>query len=296
MREGALTVEIGQMDRENQRFDHLGHVAQVWDQEKGIVYLAKERAPVLEKNKGRGICDEFCASVPIGFEEAKAGEWFLKPGCGMLRKKDGPYRFTESYEFLPLKGQVEQKGNCISFWSESSCVRGYNYFYEKRFQLSGRTLEISYHMRNRGNRPFSWQSYGHNFFLPGTADCGGLCLDLRGMPVKGLTLSCGNDVLTKETARYGDKRKSYRVRTVPQEPSLYVAEMEPDRGGSRFGAGYCYQLRSRDGSPLLREQGDFEPVKCKVWIDENCLCPEVFVEAHLAPEQDFYWKKQYTFL
>ena len=82
----GLCCQIDQMNEDNQRFDHAGYVKQVFYN--GIPYLSEEMEPILLSNKGRGICSEFGASHPLGFEEAKAGGWFLKIGCGMLRRTE----------------------------------------------------------------------------------------------------------------------------------------------------------------------------------------------------------------
>ena len=80
-----LLVEIGRMGMLNQRFDHLGYVHQIWEKNSKISYLSEEPRPFPEENKGIGICEEFCASRPIGFDEAQEGDWFITPGCGILK-------------------------------------------------------------------------------------------------------------------------------------------------------------------------------------------------------------------
>ena len=85
------TYDILKMNRENQRFDHLGHVGQV--RNNGRVFLSEEKEPAVFCNKGKGICSEFTASRPVGFTDAEIGEYFLKIGCGLLRKTDENYSF-----------------------------------------------------------------------------------------------------------------------------------------------------------------------------------------------------------
>lgn len=87
-------VVVEPMDRSQRRFDHAGTVRQVIRKNDGCCYLTRER---LEKGgycMGVGICSEFCASAPIGYQEAGAGEYYLKPGVGKFKKRGLPTGYS----------------------------------------------------------------------------------------------------------------------------------------------------------------------------------------------------------
>jgi len=110
---------------------------------------------------GRGICNEYkCASDM----EAAVGEYFLKPGVGLLLKeKDEPYRFMSSYKEKPLKIDVSQAGNAVTFVTQPMPCGGYALRQEKRLTAAGNRLEMKIRLENAGEKDFVGEEYCHNF-------------------------------------------------------------------------------------------------------------------------------------
>ncbi len=278
-----LLVEIGRMGMLNQRFDHLGYVHQIWEKNSKISYLSEEPRPFPEENKGIGICEEFCASRPIGFDEAQEGDWFIKPGCGILKKKGGKYSFENVYEFKPLEIQEKITEEEICFQTVQEELRGYGYVYEKKFFMAGESLCIQHKMENTGTRVLDWQSYAHNFFLPGAEDCRGFRLHSSYGKTGDWELLSGDDILKKNG-------EFLEVAAVPQKAPLYILRTEAHGKG-----GYQYMLMNPEKKRFVTEEGDFVPEKFKVWISRNCFCPEIFLQAKIEPGETFSWERRYSF-
>lgn len=113
-----------------------------------------------------GPVEEFMA---IGFEEAKAGDLFLKIGVGMLRKPDElPYRFSNLYEIAnPGRWIIRQKADRVEFVHELTDEGGYAYTYLKTVRLTkGKPeLVLEHSLKNTGTQPLETSLYNHNFFV-----------------------------------------------------------------------------------------------------------------------------------
>ena len=111
LEDGGWIYEIDTLDNENQRFDHFGCVKQI--KYGNREFLSEEKTPILYQNKGVGICSEFSASSPIGFDEAGQGDWFVKIGCGIMKKSGTKYSFNKQYSFIPLEVHCQRKADSV---------------------------------------------------------------------------------------------------------------------------------------------------------------------------------------
>src|SRR5690606_3082951 len=106
---------------------------------------------------------------PIGFEEAKPGETFVKIGVGNLIKPDDKaYRFTVPYEVEDYgKWTVKEKKSQVEFVHELTDASGYSYVYRKTLKLvKGRPeLVLEHSLENTGNKKIETQVFNHNFFM-----------------------------------------------------------------------------------------------------------------------------------
>src|SRR5690606_27012445 len=106
---------------------------------------------------------------PIGFEEAKPGETFVKIGVGnLIRPDDKPYRFTVPYEVEDYgKWTVKKKKDQVEFKHELTDASGYSYVYRKNLKLVKGKPEIilEHTLKNTGDKKIETQIYNHNFFM-----------------------------------------------------------------------------------------------------------------------------------
>jgi hypothetical protein len=123
-----------------------------------------------------GPVEEFGMDKPLGYDEAKVGETFLKIGVGELVKpqEDG-YRFYHNYKIArPGSWKVERDGGeAIRFLQEVKTPGGYGYRYEKGVRLyppnlpfryiGGPAIQIGHRLKNTGDKPIVTDVYNHNF-------------------------------------------------------------------------------------------------------------------------------------
>jgi len=118
-----------------------------------------------------GPVEEFGNSKPLGYDEAKVGETFLKIGVGELEKpKEPKYAFSRNYKIVkPGAWKVSRDGDTgVTFIQEVATARGYGYSYVKRVWIEDRpgspALVIDHTLKNTGDQPIDTDVYNHNFF------------------------------------------------------------------------------------------------------------------------------------
>ena len=159
-----------------------------------------------------GPCEEFGIEKPLGYDDAKPGETFLKIGVGELEKpKEDKYSFAKKYkivkpaEWKPAK-QDGDKGTAIA-WEMQQKANGYGYSYHKAVALDPQSarLWITHTLKNTGEKPITTEFYNHNFFNVDGDAVGpnysfAFPFDLKGKDLKGssaiwsrwTTRSCGS--------------------------------------------------------------------------------------------------------
>ena len=114
-----------------------------------------------------GPVDEF--QTPLGWDEAKPGETFIKLGVGVLRRGEGNYNRFVPYDVLNSgKWTVNKHRDSIEFLQElSDPATGYGYIYRKVVRLvNGKPeLVIEHSLKNTGRRAIVSTVYNHNFVV-----------------------------------------------------------------------------------------------------------------------------------
>ena len=102
-----------------------------------------------------GPAEEF--REPIGYDNAKTGDAFVKIGAGVLKRiDDQPYTFGGAYPILDHgKWTVKVHKDSITFRQELHSTIGYAYLYEKTLSLDKKTnsLQLSHSLKNIGTKP-----------------------------------------------------------------------------------------------------------------------------------------------
>src|SRR5207253_7585882 len=105
---------------------------------------------------------------PVGYDEAKAGEGFLKIGIGMVLKPQEPkYFFANPYRIInPGSWKVKKKSDQVEFVQKLE-DKEYAYEYKKTVQLTrGKPqMVLSHTLKNTGTRVIETNVYDHNFFV-----------------------------------------------------------------------------------------------------------------------------------
>ncbi|MFP5039675.1 hypothetical protein [Parasediminibacterium sp. JCM 36343] len=115
---------------------------------------------------GTGISEEF--RKPLNYQEAKAGEPFVKVGVGtLLKDKDTAYYFAKRYTIINHgKWETTYGKDWVLFTHTLSTDDGYGYIYTKKITLlpNSTVIKVFHSLKNTGIKPIETTTYSHNFF------------------------------------------------------------------------------------------------------------------------------------
>ena len=150
------------------RFDWSGAIASLeWT---GHTYFGKwfDRYDPKTHDAITGPVEEFLTTgAGLGYDEAKAGDSFVRIGVGAVRKPDEPrYRQFSTYDITdPGKWTVTKGADWIEFVHELHDAGGYAYVYRKKVRLAGNSLVLEHQLKNTGRKTIATSVYEHNFFM-----------------------------------------------------------------------------------------------------------------------------------
>lgn len=287
-----LTVEFAK-GFENQRFDCTAVVSQVVLDGKYAFCVPEQVRFGRRSTGGLGLCGEFVLAGAA--EEAKAGEWFAKPGVGLLRQTgDGaPYDMWQPYERRPFAVEAECDGEKAFFRQKGVPTGGYGVEIEKAFSLAENSLILEIRVRNVGTKECRLEEYQHNF------------LSLDGLPVGegyALELPCDEDLpeIERKTLRQGDEISLPSAVRLERDGVYWKTDME---GRVLYHRSeqvkpeppYGWSLRHLRSPASVTERTEFRPSRIDVWAVEHCICTELYNSVILAPGETALWRRIWTF-
>ncbi|WNS46526.1 hypothetical protein [Paenibacillus sp. MMS20-IR301] len=284
---GILTVEIADTGAySGTRFDWTGFITGVTLEQGGHTFCVPESRVPGQGTGGIGLCNEFGISRAIGYDEAAPGEWFPKPGVGLLQKqKDEPYLFHGEYPLIPFTIHEERSGHSVTYTVEPLECRGYSMRLIKTITLNGNCLDISYLIENTGNEPLQIEEYIHNFVGINGASVGG---DYE------LKLPGALQVVNPESG--------YTKNLLLVKEGALTWSNKPDRqfycrlaGWEEADADYYWELVHKPSGAGIRESGDFAAERIALWGDTHVISPEVFADITILPRHSKGWRRSYTF-
>ncbi|MFG0248428.1 MAG: hypothetical protein ACF8OB_06030 [Phycisphaeraceae bacterium JB051] len=232
-----------------------------------------------------GLPDEFgqLGVGVIGFEDAAAGEMFIKPGVGVMVRLDAAaYRSSNRYDFaLPLDVMVEKSAGQLMVKQVSPDVRGYAYVLTKTYEVDtqSNTFVITYQLSNVGKRAFELEHYNHNFLTLDNKPFGQQYHITLGKPVASLPHSwmhmAGNRLV------------------IEGEPGAvgFVQLNEP------FTAKQAdLTIQTSDGKLGIELTGDLPAYRFAHFFTANSYSPERFTRVSLEPDKQVSWQARYHFL
>jgi hypothetical protein len=237
-----------------------------------------------------GPAEEFVTDgQALGYEQAKAGETFIKIGVGVLSKPDdGKY---DPYRLYPIHDHgtwtITRKPDSIEFRQElKDPSTGYAYEYRKTVSVVGDQprMVLDHSLRNTGKRVIQTSVYNHNFLhldrlAPGPDFSITVPFKIRTSPPAGSghtevhenRISFTREVTGKDSVYFdikgfGDKAQDHDIRIENQ----------------RVGAG----VRITADRPLSR---------AVLWAIRAPLSFEPFIDMNIKPGAEFTWKVQYEY-
>jgi hypothetical protein len=225
---------------------------------------------------------------PIGYDEAKTGESFLRIGVGLLEKPDEPgYAFATPYKILNSgTWKVKKKSSGVMFTHELNSAK-YHYVYSKNVTLTkGKPeLVLEHTLKNTGATTIETEVYNHNFFV----------MDQQ---------ATGPDFIVKfpfiPQGEFKGKTEKGAIdgKNIVYEDVLLKGEffaVVPLTGYGTEVQDYDLRIENKKTGTGVRIIGDKPIVKFIYWSAAATLCPEPYVKVKVEPGKEMTWSIRYEF-
>ena len=223
----------------------------------------------------------------LGYDEAKAGETFVKIGVGALRKPAEPaYRQFSTYEIADAgHWSVVKHSDRIEFTHELRDSSGYAYVYRKTLRLAKNEpkLSIEHSFKNTGSKTIRTNVYEHNFYMLDQRPSGP---DFRVI----FPFALRTDADWKELAEI--RGSELRYLTALQERQTVSGEL---RGYSDSAKDYDIRVENLGTGAGVRQTGNRPMAKLMFWSIRNTVCPEAYIEMSIEPGRASTWRIDYEF-
>jgi hypothetical protein len=274
------------------RFDWSGMVARV--EYNGHWFFNGPNASLDNKTNYPvfGTAEEFGMDRPLGFQEAKAGETFVKIGVGELLKPPSPpwYFWGLAYTVgRPGTWAVTEGPGWIQYDQTVHGPRGLAYAYSKRIELvkDQPVIRISRRLTNLGGTKITTTHYTHNFItLDGLTVAGPPCrMELRFQPTPHRNL------------------KLWRTRGIVEPDGNALAFVQPLVGAvylvlssePREAGDHWFRVHNPEIGAGVTVQGDRPLCRIAFYTQGPAICPEPFVQLNVEPSASESWETTYTF-
>ncbi len=245
----------------------------------------KEYSPKIH-DAVKGPVEEF---EPIGYEEAKVGESFLKIGVGALNKtSDKPY---SSFLLYNIKNQgawkVKTKKDEVEFTQELKDESGYGYIYTKTVHLvKGKPqLVLEHKLKNTGTKTLETNVYDHNFFLIDNQLTGPDIKIKFPFEISGTGRGIGT------IAEMRGREINY-LRELKDREDMYIGSVN---GYTNDARDYDFRIENQKSGAGVRIRGDKPLSKLVFWANPRTSCPEPYIHIKAGVGEEFKWNINYEF-
>jgi hypothetical protein len=290
---GILTLRVMLPDAENgyyrgTRFDWSGVVSLVKYKEHVFFGEWKTTHDATNHDDIAGPVDEFGMFVPLGYNEAKVGEPFVKIGVGILTKVAEPeYRFWYPYKIIrPGTWKVDSGPDWIEF-RQNLGSGNLGYFYTKKILLrkGSPSFTIAHRLKNTGKARLSTNQYCHNFTMIDNQPIGSqyrLAFPFKPEPqdkagLRGVGEFTANNLLFRREIKDGE--------------SLF-AKLKGLTGRVTDNAVTVENAKTHAG---LHIKGNVAVTSFNLFAAPLAVCPEPFIQIELEPGQEKAWEASYEF-
>ena len=280
----TLQVDHPLKNYQGSRFDCTGKIINV--KFKGIEISGVERIQPENTNiLGRGFYNEFGMENPIGYDEAKPGDWFHKIGIGLLQRDENPYSFLKNYPIKPAQFEVEESKLSLKISCIGDLNSGYAYLLYKEIKVLENGFEIKSQLKNTGNKTIKTNEYNHNFIAinkePIDENIG---LKLPFFPKR-------EDFFENVDPEklISIKGNLVELRNSPSK-DFFLGKINGEQSPEPN-----WELTHKKLKFGISEIGDFKLQKFNLWGCNHVISPEMFFEINLAPHQEVSWSRKYIF-
>jgi hypothetical protein len=225
---------------------------------------------------------------PIGYDEAKVGEGFLRIGVGILEKPDeARYAFTTPYKISdPGNWKIRRRSSEVAFIHDLNSPE-YQYQYTKNVKLiKGKPeLVLEHILENKGSTTIETDVYNHNFFVMDKQPTGPDFVvkfpfapqgELKGKAEKGAI--DGRQIVYNDVIEKGE----------------YFA-VSPLTGYGSTAVDNDLRIENTKTQTGVRIIGDRPIVRFVYWSAAATLCPEPYVHIKVEPGETVVWVIRYEF-
>lgn len=228
------------------------------------------------------------AFYPVGYDEAKAGEKFLKIGIGMLVKpQETKYMIATPYQIADAgTWKVKKKKDQVSFDHQLN-AEGYGYAYHKTVELvKGKPeLLLTHTLKNTGTKNIETNVYNHNFFVIDSTLTGPDYAMIFPYPVAG-ELTAGAELAKLEGNELKFLKPFVRGNNV-FSPGI--------TGFSNSSKDHEIRIENRKTGAAVKITSDKPLLKMVFWSALKTVCPEPYIEIKIKPGESFSWDVRYEF-
>ncbi len=267
------------------RFDWSGVMPHL--EYKGHTYFGKwfEKYDPMLHDAIMGPVDDF---YPVGYDEAKTGDSFLKIGIGMVAKPgDAKYSFVTPYRLTnPGIWKLKKKKDKVEFHHKLNDEK-YAYEYNKTIQLiKGKPeMVIAYTLKNTGKKTIETNVYNHNFFVMDNQKTGK-------DHVVTFPFNLTSALPGKEDLGKLDGNKIVFHKELSKNEHLYYGYLE---GFGTEAKDYDIRIENHKTGAAVRITSDRPLSRLVFWSAEKTLCPEPYIQLNIKPGSTFTWKIFYQF-
>lgn len=223
----------------------------------------------------------------LGYAEAKAGETFVKPGVGVLRKvSDTPYQFGFPYPIVDTgKWTVKRKARSIVFRQVLHGPQGYSYVYEKILKLDKKNavMSLEHNLKNTGSKAIDTSVYDHDFFM------------LDGKPT-------GPDMVVHFQFEPKPVDPLGAAGKIEGKDLKFVEPLGPRRGVAGYLTGYSDKASDYDFTVedtrtgvAVHQTSDSPLSRVYFWSTRTTICPEGYIHLNIPPGKTGSWTIRYQF-
>lgn len=233
-----------------------------------------------------GPAEEFAMFHPMGYDEAKPGESFVKIGVGLLeRKDDSKYEFYGDYRLIRAgEWQIDTEAGQVDFRQSFQGERGWAYDYEKTIRLvpGAPEMVIEHRLKNNSRKAFSIVNYNHNFTMIDDTPYG---------PDYEVEFPFSTDEPISINNLAWFRGNAIEVDEALQQESLWIPVFQGEDPGYYNAA----LVRNRLSGAAVEFIGDASIERMVFWAVERAACPEPFIRLKLAPGESTQWSTRYRY-
>ena len=223
----------------------------------------------------------------IGYNQAKPGETFLKPGVGVLRKVDDkPYAFGKAYPIVDGgKWTWKVTRTSIMFRQVLSGPDGYAYVYEKVLSLdkNGAGITLQHRLKNMGPEELDTRVYDHDFFMFDGHPTG------PGMVVRFPFVPKSIDPLDPAVKIEGKQIVFLQAPVARETVSGYIT------GFSTRASDYDFIVEDARRHIGVEQTSNRPLSRIYFWSNSRVVCPEAYINLGILSGRTDHWKIHYRF-